>query len=1143
MSTMLHCTQGHDWECPSGATAAACPECGEPGGLDWDASSPWPHTPDLESCPATVLRPALADAPPASPSRTILRPALASQPVVPSRRLDGGSATQHITGTGQAPARAGWPDLPGYEILGELGKGGMGVVYKARHLALGRVVALKMILGGSQADAGDKARFQREAQAVAKLQHPNIVQIFDVGEFTGNGYFSLEFVEGGSLADRLKAGALSVPESARLIEVLARAVHFAHDRGVVHRDLKPANILLGQRREEDTGASAQDGVAWAGVVPKIADFGLAKQLDDDTHNTRTGMVVGTPSYMAPEQAKGKEVVGPPADIWALGVLLYQLVTQKLPFVGDSPMEVLIKVSEAEPDAPSRHAPRLPRDLQTVILKCLEKDPRRRYASARELADDLARFLAHEPILARPVSGLERAARWVKRRPATSALLAVAALTLFSLLGTVAVYMQSERSRRAAALADVDLALRRAGEAKGRQAWGEVRTILEASRSRVIHEPALAPRRAAVEGLAKEADGQEAARAAFRSFVLARDDALFHATLAADAPAQREQTRQKLLNALALIGGSATREPKAPEYATPGEKKEIVESGYELLLALAEAASRPLPRQTKGEVREGARKALAVLDTAGRMGIKTRAYHLFRSRLMLTDARKPDADAEERKAWGAQPGGALDCYLTGIEQYRRGETEDAEECFADALRRQPGHFWARYFRALCLLRLDDLAAAEASLTGCLAQREVAWIYLVRGYVQGVRGKEEDSERDFGDAMRMLAEGGDSNARFVLFNNRAVARLSAGKAAEARADLEQAAALQPDQFQPFVTLAQVHLADHPAGQAPAAANCNRALSAMGKAVENAVAGFARKDIDAATLAGVYRQRFRVANKAGDVLRAQADIDAALALAGLEPDFAAALHRDRGHLLFRVGLVRSAEEAYGRALTLAPRDSETWRWHGEAMLRLREDRKAEASFTRGRELAPRPDAGIARGRAAARLRLGDLPGALEDFAVAVALLPKDGALRVQRGQAYLAARAWKQAEEDFDAAAGLKADPALTLHGAGMARLQQGKVAAALKDARAAAEVGRQQPRQLVALASLLAQISARPEAARDAGPCRDLGAALLARALNATPAGERRALWRSAVAGEPAFAPLAGHRTFAALARAHGGMDAR
>jgi tRNA A-37 threonylcarbamoyl transferase component Bud32 len=316
-------------------------------------------------------------------------------------------------------AAAGVPVLPGYEILGELGRGGMGVVYKARHLKLNRIVALKMILAGAHAGEEALARFRTEAEAVARLQHPHIVQIYEVGEWRAGDvglpmpYFSLEFVDGGSLAARLDGTPLAARPAARLVQTLATAMQAAHERGIVHRDLKPANVLL-----------TRDG------RPKITDFGLAKQLDSVKGQTQTGAVMGTPSYMAPEQAGGKsKEVSPATDVYALGAILYELLTGRPPFKAANPLDTVLQVLSEEPVPPSRINVLLPRDLETICLKCLQKEPRRRYARAAALAEDLRRFQAGETILARPVGRAEKLLRWGCRNPALAGLLALSVVTV------------------------------------------------------------------------------------------------------------------------------------------------------------------------------------------------------------------------------------------------------------------------------------------------------------------------------------------------------------------------------------------------------------------------------------------------------------------------------------------------------------------------------------------------------------------------------------------------------------------------------------------------------------------------------------------------------------------------------------------
>ncbi|MEZ6143595.1 MAG: protein kinase [Zavarzinella sp.] len=342
--------------------------------------------------------------------------------------------------------------LEGYEILSELGRGGMGIVYLARQPKLNRLVALKMILSGEHASNTEHSRFLREAQAIASLHHPNIVQVFEVGEAQGRPYLVLEYVAGGSLASRLDGQPWPSRAAAELIQTIARAMHYAHQRGIIHRDLKPANVLLGADSGSysgDTGESLNlDHTApiIAGlpfpdqVVPKITDFGLAKryeEVDEDgtvVGQTRTGAVVGTPSYIAPEQAAGKNRgIGPGVDIYALGAVLYELLTGRPPFRGETPLDTVLQVMADDPVPPSKLRSKLPRDLETICLKCLQKSPAKRYATAEELADDLQRFILGEPVSARPISVRERAIKWVKRHTAATVLIATSVVTFLVLL--------------------------------------------------------------------------------------------------------------------------------------------------------------------------------------------------------------------------------------------------------------------------------------------------------------------------------------------------------------------------------------------------------------------------------------------------------------------------------------------------------------------------------------------------------------------------------------------------------------------------------------------------------------------------------------------------------------------------------------
>jgi WD40 repeat protein/tetratricopeptide (TPR) repeat protein len=403
MTSRFTCPLGHEWEVAVDTTDPAtahtlCPVCRSANTL--------PVPPATEAAPPTAA--------------------------VPPRGVkEGETLFDQVRPPAAGPQATG---VPGYEIESELGRGGMGVVYRARQVKANRVVALKMILGAGEG-AAEMARFRTEAEASARLQHPNIVQVFEVGDHGGRPFFSLEFCGGGSLDRKLKGTPLPPAEAARLTETLARAMHAAHGQQVLHRDLKPANVFL-----------AADG------TPKIADFGLAKKLDD-VSQTKAGAVVGTPSYMPPEQALGQtDNLGPAVDIYALGAILYELLSGRPPFRAATTLATLKQVISDDPVPPRRLQPQTPRDLETICLKCLHKDPKRRYATAEELAADLRRFLNGEPISARPISRAERFVKWVKRHPGVAGMVALVCLVTLVGLGLVTWKWREAVDQRAAAVA-------------------------------------------------------------------------------------------------------------------------------------------------------------------------------------------------------------------------------------------------------------------------------------------------------------------------------------------------------------------------------------------------------------------------------------------------------------------------------------------------------------------------------------------------------------------------------------------------------------------------------------------------------------------------------------------------------------------
>ena len=360
MSMLLRCPKNHQWEIvpsdlfPATLYPLVCPHCGQ------DTTDP----------------------------QGLVTARIAADPLSPmlSTAVPGMSDRQELA------------VFPGYEVLSVLGRGAMGVVYKARQIGLDRIVALKVLPQGGQSDKEALQRFRTEARAMAQLHHPNIVQIFDIGEQDSLPYFSLEFVEGGSLAQKLRGLPQPPRQAVQTVEILARAIAVAHERGIIHRDLKPANVLL--------TISGQ---------PKITDFGLAKLLGEKNRHTMHGAILGTPSYMAPEQACGNmKAICPATDIFSLGAILYEMLTGRPPFQGATVFDTMQQLMRDRPRPLRALRPELPNDLDRVVLKCLEKTPADRYPLAGELADDLRRFLSGQEVLARPKGILQRSLNWVSR---------------------------------------------------------------------------------------------------------------------------------------------------------------------------------------------------------------------------------------------------------------------------------------------------------------------------------------------------------------------------------------------------------------------------------------------------------------------------------------------------------------------------------------------------------------------------------------------------------------------------------------------------------------------------------------------------------------------------------------------------------
>jgi serine/threonine protein kinase/tetratricopeptide (TPR) repeat protein len=1031
------------------------------------------------------------------------------------------------------------PEVAGYEIVRELGRGGMGVVFLARQKGLNRRVALKMMLAGSMAERSDFERFRSEAETLARLQHPNIIQIYDIGEHADQPYFSLEFAPGGSLDSKLHGTPQPAAVCAELMEILARAIFAAHQAGIIHRDLKPANILLspiGTEEVKDDPASiaGRDHRDWVldlkRWLPKITDFGLAKRLDAESGQTHSGDILGTPCYMAPEQAQGQtSVVGPLSDIYTLGAILYELLTGRPPFKGETAWDTLTQVVQQEPVPPRRLRPKVPRDLETICLKCLDKAPLRRYRTAAELADDIQRFREGRPIHARPMTIVGRTIKLVKRRPWVSALVASlvlavaggAALALENLVkGRQLAEQELARIRRTEDDRDkVRGMLQDAEKAAAARRWSDAEALLKPVRDLINGNPDLGEYHDRAELLNTQVIGFSSAADTLKRFTAHCEEARFHQSqlTGLDFTTNVEKTRAAARSALAVAGIDVERPtpPALGPYFSDAEQREIADGCYEQLLTLASTIAEPLAVRGE-EPRKQALQALALLDLARNLGRPaSRTLHLQRAQCLARCGDAAGAEEARHAAAALEPSDALEFFLLGLESYRAKDYHEALKQFGKALEKPGTRFWARYLSGLCHVKLPTpqrthYLAAVRDLTVCGEQRPTfAWIFLVRGYVHTEVGDFDSADRDF---ERARATVNTPAARYTLFVNRGVMRLKQRQYPVAVAEFERAIAVQPGQYQAHLDLARVYQEMD---------QLDKALAEYETALRCATT--AEAEAGPKLQASIYRSRAVLNQQHKKNAAALADFRDAARL-----DAQASDHIECGRLLLQAHKDLEALTALDAALRLQPDDTTTLHLRAVALKELHRPAEALASLDRALQKT-KPTAELCELRGRVRADLGEHAAAIDDYSEALALKPAT-ATYAFRGWAYLIADAPRLALRDFEEVVKREPTHADGYNGRASARVKLGQHRLALKDAEEAVRLD-PSSRSLYKASRVYAQAIGKVEADANepnrksqAREYQDRAVQLLRRSIEAVPAEQRGAFWHEYVQNDTALVAI-------------------
>jgi eukaryotic-like serine/threonine-protein kinase len=906
-------------------------------------------------------------------------------------------------------------------------------------------------------------------------------------------------------------------------------------------------------------------------APKIADFGLAKRLGDESGQTQHGTIVGTPSYMAPEQVPDAATgwlaeVGPAADVYALGAVLYDALVGRPPFKGTTVLDTVEQVRKREPIPPRQLQPHVPRDLETICLKCLQKAPTRRYATALALADDLRRFLDGEPIEARATPALERAAKWARRKPAIASLLAVGLVAVLALVMAVGLYvrglsqqLEAEEQKRRTQTQIAETRARAQQHEIGKN-WRAALAELRNAQELLKLQPELGTAQARDEirqrlddleqRIAEEDQGHQAKKRA-RGFHPLRDEALFFATVFTGLDPL--QNRNRLLaasrEALAIYrlavevdgaGGPPVVLDADRKYLEAAEHSRLVAACYELLLIWADAEATAPPGQgDSGEAsRARAEKALKLLGLASRLseglGRNTRTFHRYEARFLAQSQGKPfDAAAADQDAPAAAA--RLDWFLAGMEWYRHERWADAIEACAQVLQKHPDDYWAHYLTALSQLRLGDWANARAELTTCLnLKQDFLWPQLLRGFTASEMGFKQKDARlqlaDFSAAEQdfnaVLERDASKLAQYVGLANRGVLNIRRRRWDAAFQDLEAAVKVDANGIEAYLNLAVAHQG---LGQ------WQQALEALNKAEKLAP-----------YLPAIYESRARLHLKRGDWQAARADFEQAIAREpkGSRSARLAANLMEQGKLLDRAKNYPAALVSYDTALRVDPELGLAHRFRAETLLRM--DRLTEAGNALDEYLkkARQVPANVYYARGLVYAQAKKPMQAIEMYTLGLAQAPDDADIRRQRGWAYLQCDAANLALEDFDTCLQDRKDDLDALIGRGSARMRLRKLPEALEDARAAQQRGSLSDRQSYHLARLYGQAAGQLESATGL-PAQKAAAWQLAgvkeealdclqHALQQLPAEKRASFWRQQVQTDPAFAALRATDRYVSLA---------